>query len=374
MMEYGLALAGGGAKGAYQIGVWEALLKLSVPVSCITGTSVGSINAALFAEGDFDLAKRLWTEITLEQVIRLPDGVTEKNNLFSVGNFPALLREIHKNNGLAADPLRALLARLIDEKKLRSSNVEFGLTATSLSEFKNNKVFLEEIPEGQVVDFIMASACFPGLKTQYLENKPYADGGITNNLPVDMLFSRGYQNVIAVDIGGVGWVQNYGAYDRNVILIRCSENIVGVFEFEREQLLRCMRLGYLDTLKCFGRLTGERYFFNVGDYARSRGSYSAEILSGLEAAAEAFGIDRCKIYKIDSLIEGVLRGYHTVKKQLDLSEKPELFSKFKPKDPQAIVRICDMLREQPAERGNLFLNVLGENLAAAGSIAYFLKS
>ena len=46
--EYGLVLAGGGTKGAYQVGVWKALKELDINVKAIAGTSIGALNGALF--------------------------------------------------------------------------------------------------------------------------------------------------------------------------------------------------------------------------------------------------------------------------------------------------------------------------------------
>ena len=57
-MSYGLVFAGGGAKGAYQIGVWKALRKLGISeFSCISGTSVGAINAFLYSNGEYEVAE-----------------------------------------------------------------------------------------------------------------------------------------------------------------------------------------------------------------------------------------------------------------------------------------------------------------------------
>ena len=53
--EYGLVLAGGGTKGAYQVGVWKALKELKINIKGIAGASIGSLNGALFLQDDFDM-------------------------------------------------------------------------------------------------------------------------------------------------------------------------------------------------------------------------------------------------------------------------------------------------------------------------------
>ncbi len=54
MRPYGLVLAGGGAKGAYQIGAWKAMREIGVEIEMIAGVSIGAINGALIAQGDYD--------------------------------------------------------------------------------------------------------------------------------------------------------------------------------------------------------------------------------------------------------------------------------------------------------------------------------
>lgn len=68
-MKQAIALAGGGTKGAYQVGAWKAMRELGIPFDIVTGTSIGSVTAALMVQGDFDRAWELWTHITEEQIM-----------------------------------------------------------------------------------------------------------------------------------------------------------------------------------------------------------------------------------------------------------------------------------------------------------------
>lgn len=81
----GLVLAGGGAKGAYQVGVWQALTEMGLDrtVTGFSGASIGAINALLFNSADFDEVKRLWLDAT-EDIFLAPrvdadgDGLSDK--------------------------------------------------------------------------------------------------------------------------------------------------------------------------------------------------------------------------------------------------------------------------------------------------------
>ena len=74
-MKQAIALAGGGTKGAYQVGAWKAMRELGIPFDIVTGTSIGSVTAALMVQGDFDRAWELWTHITEEQIMLEREGL-----------------------------------------------------------------------------------------------------------------------------------------------------------------------------------------------------------------------------------------------------------------------------------------------------------
>ena len=57
-----LVLGGGGSRGAYEIGVWQALREMDIDIHIVTGTSIGAINGAAIAQGDYDMAVRMWKQ------------------------------------------------------------------------------------------------------------------------------------------------------------------------------------------------------------------------------------------------------------------------------------------------------------------------
>ena len=71
--SYALALEGGGAKGAYQIGAWKALREAGVKINAVAGTSVGALNGALIVMGDLDKAEDIWKNIRYSQVMDVDD-------------------------------------------------------------------------------------------------------------------------------------------------------------------------------------------------------------------------------------------------------------------------------------------------------------
>ena len=166
-MSYGLVFAGGGVRGSYELGVWKALEEMNIQISGAAGVSIGSINAALFVQGDFDTADRLWRNIRMEDIIKADE--LKSNNLFSVRNMAGIAKEIYNNQGLDVSPLEDILHKIISEDKIRKSKMNFGLCTYSLSDRKEIELFKEDMPKGAICDYLMASACLIGFRRFFLD-------------------------------------------------------------------------------------------------------------------------------------------------------------------------------------------------------------
>ena len=367
MNKYGVALGGGGTKGAYHIGVWKALLELNIDVCAITGCSIGSVNGAIFAQGDFDKALEIWQNIGKEKIVEISGDVGD--NLLDIKNLSLVISDIYKNNGLETKPFRKLLDGVIDEEKIRNSDIDFGLVTFDLAEKEELAVFKEDIPQGKLVDYIMASASLLGLKKTVIDEKEYLDGGITNNIPADMLLSKGIKNIIAVDVGGPGIIKGIALKGVNIINIKSSDKIVGLLDFNSENIEKMIRAGYIDCLKVFGRVEGKIYAFNIADYHKTKQKYSAKIIEGIEYAAQVFGVDKYKIYKFDDLVEGIIDTYY------DLSDKNKaVVDGLKVDEKQLLVKFTKYILGESIDDGaiKLFSGIIGDISNAANSIAYFL--
>lgn len=136
--EYGLALEGGGARGAYQIGAWKALKEAGVKINAVAGTSVGALNGALICMGDLGQAERIWSEMTYSAVMEVDDSLMERfmdNKLPFKELFHEFLKIIGEG-GVDVTPLRRLIHEYIDEKKIRESGIAFNLLTFSLTDKK----------------------------------------------------------------------------------------------------------------------------------------------------------------------------------------------------------------------------------------------
>lgn len=269
-----LVLGGGGSRGAYEIGVWQALRELGIPIDIVTGTSVGAINGAMIAQDAFDLAVKLWREMETSMV------------------FETDIKDIIANTGLGSKGLRSLLKQYIDEAAVRQSSMKYGLVTVGLPSLQPNYLWVDQIPPGELVDYILASSTvFPAMKSHEIGKLKFVDGGFTDNLPVGMALSQGATHVVAVDLEAIGIIRKKELDKADYIkVIQCSWDLGNILTFDRNHSKRIMRLGYLDTMKSFDVYDGTLYCFVKGEFDKRS-------LPGANMAAYIFGLDPEIIYK-----------------------------------------------------------------------------
>lgn len=276
LSNVGLVLSGGGAKGGYEIGAWKALIDLGIEIGGVYGTSVGSLNAAAVAQGDFEKALEVWRDISESKVMKPTQGQKTLidayggSNEWSVGElFQGAIDIIKK--GIDVSPLRELLEELISENTVRNSGIDFGLVTFDLTDLRPEMLFIEDIPEGKLIDYIMASADFPGFQTVRVDGKAFIDGGIYSNQPVEMALQRGFRNIVLVDIGRVALrdrIARFQAFVQGAEVTHIVPRIMygSTLDFDPEKIQLQIEEGYLDTLAAFGLVTGEyTYIFEDRD-------------------------------------------------------------------------------------------------------------
>ncbi|HBM80751.1 MAG TPA: patatin, partial [Clostridiaceae bacterium] len=258
---YGVVLGGGGARGGYEIGVWKALRELQIPIAAVTGTSVGALNGAMMVQGDYDIAEEIWMSVTADSIINMENeiasAVQDKKKSMS---FINTIKFMITSKGLDITPLKELLLKVIDEEKIRRSETDLGIVTFSLTDFKPVQLFKRNIPEGKLVDYLLASACFPAFKIQEIDNKKFIDGGVYDNMPVSLIIRKNIKNIIAVDISTIELIRKIDSKGLNIINIKNSQDLGGILSFDSERSKRNMEIGYYDALKAFHKYDGKKYF------------------------------------------------------------------------------------------------------------------
>ncbi len=209
--KIGLVLGGGGAKGLAHVGVIKVLEENQIPVDVVTGTSMGAIVGALYASGySADELENIvmeldWNELFTDETSRSRSTFRRKSDEFG---FLTDYKISFKNGKLVlpqgliqGQNLFLQLSRLLSGTRSvgRFDNlpIPFRLVATDLATGK--AVILKD---GDLASAVFASMAIPGLVPPVERNGRYLiDGGLVNNVPVDLARDLGADIIIAVDVG-----------------------------------------------------------------------------------------------------------------------------------------------------------------------------
>ncbi len=304
-MKYALALAGGGTRGAFQVGVWQALKELGIEVSAICGTSIGAVNGAMFASGKD--GEELWKTIKAKDVADI-----EGDNMFSLPSLVSMAKKIH-DGGVDASAFGDFLSKVLDEDAIRASDIEYGLCTFRTDTKESKELFLDEIPQGKLIQFILASAAFPLFKPVTIDGVEYSDGALRNNLPIDMLIEKGYDTIISVSVKGPGVIKNIDQCGINIININCRTPEIGIMDFDTDAISESIKSGYYECMRVLGKFSGDIYSITEDSYTAARLKYGPSIISGIEEAAEMCKIDPYTVYAFEELTKKVLDGYKSNK-------------------------------------------------------------
>ncbi len=295
-MKTGLVFSGGGSRGAYQIGVWKALNELNITCDIVVGTSIGSINAALYVQGSLELAEKMWKEINFTTVF--DEDYEAKNN-------KELYRKYFKsarNGGIEPINLQNNLDKFLNLDKFYESDINYGLVTVSYPKMKEIQLEKKKIARDKLTDYIIASSTvFPVFKIKEIDNERYVDGGFKNAVPIDLAKKLGAEKLIIVNISIVA--KNLKVEkSENIVMIKPNNKMGFPLKFDSKIAKRNMRYGYNDTMKVFKKLDGKKYTFkNLKEkFVKCElfPTFDAYIRT-LEYIGKHFDIDDSKIYRID---------------------------------------------------------------------------
>ena len=254
------------------------------------------------------------------------------------------------NRGIDIKPFKKMLDIYIDEERIRSSKLDFGIVTVNLTDLKSVEIFKEEIPLGEIPNYLLASSYLPVFKMEKLGGKKYLDGGFYDNLPFRMLKKKGYKDLIIVRTHAKGIIRKVNEDEVNAIIISPNDDIGRTFSLDSEQAEKSLILGYYDGLRAFRKLKGYKYYieieepidyyvdlllhlnktqvekiealFNIPDLPYRRAlfeyiipkigsmlglskdfTYEDFMISLIEIKAEKLNIDRFKVYKFNELID-----------------------------------------------------------------------
>lgn len=248
--KIGIALEGGGAKGAYQLGVLRAIQELGIIYDCVVGTSIGALNAVAYALQEYEKYSALWKDMSFSFEIG-----NEKSSMVKILDFEEIKSDIEEfekqyleSKGIETDKIVKLYKEHIDEDTVRNSKIKFGLSTYCLTDKKLLNLFIDKIPKGMLHEYIFASCCLPVFSPREINGKYYLDGSIYNRLPVNMLADNGYETIITVRLRREDY--DFSKYsDINIIDIAPDEFLSNTLKANSERIKWMIDKGYEDAFR-----------------------------------------------------------------------------------------------------------------------------
>ena len=209
--KVGLVLGGGGAKGAAAIGILKELEREKIPVDYIAGTSIGAIIGGLYAQGyrADDLEKLFrsqnWLALLADRDTTLVGKVyKEEDGVIYVFGFPVRRKADADNNTgfwmLHGDHVYNFLDSLVSRSPVQRGIVKRAIpfSCVAFDIRRQQEIVLDT---GSLARNMRASMAIPGaFKPVQIDTLMLVDGGMGNNLPVDVVRKMGADIVIAIDL------------------------------------------------------------------------------------------------------------------------------------------------------------------------------
>ena len=232
-MKIGLVLAGGGGKGAYELGVWKALKELNLAqyISVFSGTSIGAFNSVLFAMDDMKKADELWEEVTMDKLVPISKSELIKRGigLYIGGKNLQLAKKFLnyklEHGAIANDGAIEVVEKYLDFNKIKENNKICYAACTKLSDFSAKYFKINDFDEETGKKIVLASASLPLIYdcTEVLGEK-YIDGGIADNIPIQPVYGENCNIIIVVLLSKEAQVDRT-LYPNSKLIVISPENL-----------------------------------------------------------------------------------------------------------------------------------------------------
>jgi len=348
-----LVLSGGGSRGAYQCGVWQALTELGKDIDIVVGVSVGAINGSMVVQGDVIKTANLWREMETDMVFDVENEMSPAE----------IAKEMIRNQGVGSTGLQKLLHEYVDEEAIRQSPVDYGLLVVELPGFKPHYLWKEDIPEGHLHDFITASSSvYPAIHAHQIGDKMYADGGYEDVCPAFMALEKGATEVIAIYLSALGRYRPERMEQvPNLTVIKSKWDLGDVLSFDKQRSKRLLRLGYLDTMKAFDIFDGEYFTF-------IKGCFDKRTLKRADTAAKIFELDPLILYQKDVFMERIADAVEMARQ--DKEELETLDRSAGPVAELTPAKLHELVRKVNRKTATVFI---AEHIREKGGNSIFLK-
>ena len=263
MSRIGLCLTGGGARGAYQVGALKALDELGIlsKIYAVSGTSIGSVNAAFFACKTVEEMEKLWIDYSTFDFIKSTSifkTLREKKlDVVNTGIFEInMLSDLLKNN-LDIEKLKEKKVFITLSPAGMKNEGVMGLLKSSFKHYIKNEsqvIYspLHEQDDDLIIKQILASCSIPFVfPSVTMDGMQIFDGGLYDNAPVKPLVDVGCDTIIVIHLFKLYFISKSKYPGIKFYEVKHKHSLGGGLNFEHDQSVKRIDYGYEDTLKYF---------------------------------------------------------------------------------------------------------------------------
>lgn len=266
--KYGLVLGGGGSKGCYHVGVWQAFNEAGITFDALSGTSIGAL-VGIFYPGNrietvTDFVMNMQPQEIAADLPVLPVTLKEK-----VLGSRTVLNFIIKyfDSKMDITPLREHFRMMFDYETFNESPVRYGCMAYNDTKKEARAFFKGEITAENAEEVVMASsACYPAFPKVTINGEEYMDGMYADNVPIDLLHALdpSLDWTVVVDLHDPGEPLP-PSLTEDMFYLEPLINPGTALDFSTGHAMRMYNQGYLETRKQLGSLCGYLYTFENRD-------------------------------------------------------------------------------------------------------------
>lgn len=262
-IKTGLVLGGGGAKGCYEVGAWQAFEECGIKFDCVCGTSIGAIIGAIYTQQTIEPILDFVYTISPGNVVKdyfdFPDDFNDI--VQNKENIRVFLERFIKEKANDISPLIDSLEKIFDYERFQASPVNYACMTYNVTKMQGQPFFKQDIDKENAIKIIIASAsCFPAFPMMEINDEKFIDGGYADNVPVDLMRQMNVDKMVVVDVHGPGRYLNYEKSE-DILYIEPILPLCNFLDFRTEQGARSLRIGYLETMKYLSKFCGYVYTF-----------------------------------------------------------------------------------------------------------------
>ena len=322
MKEIGLVFAGGGGKGAYEMGVWKYFHEIGLEpyVKVASGTSVGALNAALFVGSSYEVAEKLWLginqkkiltpkEIPYEEIMKwifsvgtvgVPNSFTGKNgniasntiistekmmlknvyrNIYKNHMFPSsriiemivmMLKKIQGDYVFSRSGIVEMISEGINFNMLQTSKIPCYVTCVCCDDLEIERFKLNDYSKEDIITLLLASSAIPIVfPNEKFHGRDYCDGGIPivgDNIPIKPVYDTGVETIVVVHLSQDTVIDKEQFPNAKIIEIIPQQDLGNIFkgtlDFSPQGVRNRLQLGYEDARRIMKPMVEKRQLKN----------------------------------------------------------------------------------------------------------------